>query len=119
MVVAACSLPLIRRVMISVEAQPSADTSGKNAAIWNALVPGRRMISTPISPIAVASQRRKPTRSPRNRIDSAVTNNGATKPVAEASAIGRNLKPEMKNSDDDNSAAPRHSCRLSCPVRSE
>src|SRR5258707_11784858 len=69
------------------------------------------MIRTPIKPPAVASQRRTPTLSLRKTIDSAVTNSGATKPVAEASAIGRNRKPEMKNSDDDSSATPRIACR--------
>src|ERR1700684_3205284 len=68
------------------------------------------MISTPINPTAVASQRRTPTLSPRKKIDSAVTNSGETKPVADASAMGRNRKPEMKNSDDANSAAPRIIC---------
>src|SRR6266850_171451 len=68
------------------------------------------MISTPINPTAVASQRRTPTVSPRKTIDSAVTNSGATKPVAEASAIGRNRKPEMKNSEDPSSATPRIAC---------
>src|SRR5713101_3623657 len=63
------------------------------------------MISTPINPTAVASQRRTPTVSPRKTIDSAVTNSGATKPVAEASAIGRNRKPEMKNSDEPGTIA--------------
>src|SRR5260370_23028361 len=58
-----------------------------------------------------------PTRSPRKTIDSAVTNNGATKPVAEASAMGRNRKPEMKNSEDDNSATPRITCKLGRSVR--
>src|SRR5882724_1018073 len=110
MVVITCSLPLIIRVMISVQAQASADTSGKNAAGWNALVPGRRMISTPINPTAVASQRRTPTLSPRKKIDSAVTNSGETKPVADASAMGRNRKPEMKNSEEASSAVPRSSC---------
>jgi hypothetical protein len=62
---------------------------------------------TPIKPTAVASQRRRPTLSPRNTIDSAVTNNGETKLVADASAIGRNRKPLIKNSDDPSSAAPR------------
>src|SRR5450755_4177423 len=111
MVVMTGSLPLIMRVMIMVQAQASAETIGKNAAGWNALEPGRRMISTPINPTAVASQRRRPTRSPRKTIDSAVTNSGETKPVAEASAIGRNRKPEMKNSEDANSATPRITCR--------
>jgi hypothetical protein len=64
----------------------------------------RRWLAT-----AVASQRRRPTRSPRKKIDSAVTNSGETKPVADASAIGRNRKPVMKNSDDPSSATPRHS----------
>src|SRR3979409_1286043 len=68
------------------------------------------MISTPISPAIVASQRRTPTFSPRNAIDNAVTNSGAMKPVAEASAIGRNRSPEMKNNEDDNSATPRMTC---------
>ena len=47
------------------------------------------MIITPTRPIAVAIQRRMPTFSLRKMIDSAVTNNGETKPVAEASAMGR------------------------------
>src|SRR5258708_31760284 len=75
------------------------------------------MMSTPIRPTAVAIQRRRPTFSPRKMTDSAVTNSGATKPVAEASAIGRNRKPEMKNSDDDSSAMPRIACRPGRPVR--
>ena len=104
------SVPLIIRVMISVQAQASADTSGKNAAGWNALVPGRRMITTPINPIAVASQRRRPTRSLRKMIDNAVTNSGETKPVADASAMGRNPNPEMKNSEDASSVTPRIAC---------
>src|ERR1700682_632925 len=116
MVVMTGSLPLIIRVMIMVQAQASAETIGKNAAGWNALEPGRRIISTPINPTAVASQRRTPTLSPRKTIDSAVTNNGATKPVADASAMGRNRKPEMKNSEDDSSATPRISCRPGRPV---
>src|SRR5450631_447167 len=74
------------------------------------------MISTPINPTAVASQRRTPTRSPRKKIDSAVTNSGETKPVADASAMGRNRKPDMKSSEDPNSATPRISCR---PRRSD
>src|SRR3954469_8535261 len=74
------------------------------------------MIRTPISPAIVASQRRTPTFSPRNAIDNAVTNSGAMKPVAEASAIGRNRSPEMKKSEDDNSATPRITCR---PGRSD
>src|SRR6202048_5584544 len=74
------------------------------------------MISTPINPTAVAIQRRMPTRSLRKKIDKAVTNSGETKPVAEASAIGRNRKPEMKNSDDASSVTPRISCK---PLRSD
>ena len=73
---------------------------------------------TPINPTAVASQRRTPTLSPRNTIDSAVTNSGETKPVAEASAMGRNRKPEMKNSEDSKSAVPRIACRPGRPVGS-
>ena len=105
------SVPLMIRVMIRVAAHASADTSGKTAAGWNALEPGRRMIRTPARPTAVASQRRRPTRSPRKKIDSAVTNNGETKPVADASAIGRKRRPEMKNSDDPSSATPRITCK--------
>jgi hypothetical protein len=74
------------------------------------------MISTPIRPTAVASQRRTPTRSLKNTIESAVTNSGATKPVAEASAMGRKRRPEMKSSDDANSAAPRINCNPNRPV---
>src|SRR5580704_7885423 len=69
------------------------------------------MISTPIKPTAVATQRRKPTFSPRRKIDSAVTNNGETKLVADASAMGRNRKPEMKSSEDASNAMARISCR--------
>src|SRR5260370_38029476 len=69
------------------------------------------MMTTPSNPTAVAIQRRRPTFSPRKKIDSAVTNSGETKPVADASAIGRNRNPEMKNSDEPNSAAPRSNCR--------
>src|SRR5260370_5114949 len=75
------------------------------------------MISTQISRTPVASQRRKPTFSPRKIIDSAVTNSGETKPVADASAIGRNRKPEIKNSDEPNSAAPRINCSPGRSVR--
>ena len=70
-------------------------------------MPGRNTISTPINPTAVASQRRKPTFSPRKKIDSAVTNSGETKLVAEASAMGRNRKPEMNSSDEPSNAMPR------------
>ena len=68
---------------------------------------------TPTRPTPVAIQRRRPTFSPRKKIDSAVTNSGATKPVAEASAIGRNRKPEMKNSDEPSTVRPRSKCRPS------
>ena len=70
------------------------------------------MISTPTRPTAAAIQRRRPTFSPRKIIASAVTNSGAMKPVADASAIGRNTKPEMKNSDEPSKAAPRMKCRV-------
>ena len=61
----------------------------------------------------MAIQRRRPTFSLRKMIDSAVTNSGATKPVAEASAIGRNRRPEMKNSDEPSIVTPRIRCRPS------
>src|SRR3981081_4732231 len=57
-----------------------------------------------------------PTLSPRKTIDRSGTHSGATKPVADASAMGRNRKPEMKNSEDDNSATPRITCK---PGRSD
>src|SRR3977135_2820523 len=76
------------------------------------------MMMTPSSPSAVAIQRRRPTFSPRKMIDSAVTNSGDTKPVADASAIGRYRKPEMKNSDEPRSAAPRSKCSPRRSVRS-
>ena len=44
-------------------------------------------------------------------IDNAVTNNGETKPVADASAIGRNRRPEMKNNEEPSSATPRITCK--------
>src|SRR3954469_5486272 len=71
------------------------------------------MMMTPIRPTPVATQRRMPTFSLRNTIDSAVTSSGATKPVAEASAIGRNFNPEMKNNDEASTATPRISCKPS------
>src|ERR1700704_6017857 len=74
------------------------------------------MTSPPINPTTVASQRRTPTLSLRKKIDSAVTNSGETNPVADASAMGRNRKPEMKKSEDANSATPRINCR---PRRSD
>src|SRR5260370_575745 len=117
MVVMAASLPLIIRVMIRMQAQDSADTSGKNTAGSNELEPGRRIMSTPISPTAVASQRRTPTLSLKKTIDNAVTNSGETNPVADASAIGRNRRPEMKNSEEPNSATPRITCKPGRPVR--
>src|ERR1700712_298331 len=76
------------------------------------------MMRTPNKPTAVAIQRRRPTVSPRRKIDSAVTNNGATNPVADASAIGRKRRPEMKNSDENNNAVPRSRCRPRRSVRS-
>src|SRR3954452_9469936 len=69
------------------------------------------MITTPIKPTAVAIQRRNPTLSPRKTIDNAVTNSGETKPVADASAIGRNRRPEMKNNEEPSSATPRITCK--------
>src|ERR1700736_3753274 len=69
------------------------------------------MISTPTNPTAVAIQRRMPTLSPRKTIDSAVTNSGETKLVADASAMGRKRKPEMKNNEESNKAVPRITCR--------
>src|SRR5437764_2518603 len=69
------------------------------------------MITTPIKPTAVAIQRRNPTLSPRNTIDNAVTNSGETKPVADASAMGRNRRPEMKNNEEPSSATPRITCK--------
>src|ERR1700749_1593964 len=75
------------------------------------------MIITPMRPIAVAIQRRMPTFSLRKMIESAVTNSGETKPVAEASAMGRKLKPVMKNSEEPSSAVPRISWRPRRSVR--
>ena len=76
------------------------------------------MINTPNKPTAVASQRRTPTFSLRKTIDSAVTKSGETKPVAEASAIGRKRRPEMNNSEDASSATPRIRCNALRSVRS-
>src|SRR5437016_14188543 len=101
MVVMARSLPLIMRVMISVQAQPNADITGNKAAGSNALEPGRTMTMTPHSPTMVASQRRTPTFSPRNTMESAVTKSGATNEVADASAIGRKRSPVTQQTDDD------------------
>src|SRR5207237_9827721 len=69
------------------------------------------MITTPIKPTAVAIQRRKPTLSPRKMIDNAVTNNGETKPVADASAIGRNRRQERKKNEEPRNATPRITCK--------
>src|SRR4029077_20851356 len=75
------------------------------------------MISTPLNPTAVGNQPRRSTLSPRWIIEMAVTNRGEPKPVAEASAMGRKRKPDMKNSDEPKSAAPRASCRPGRGVR--
>src|SRR6202030_3919133 len=75
------------------------------------------MISTPTNPTAVAIQRRTPTLSPRKTIDNAVTYSGETKLVADASAMGRNRRPEMKNSEDPNNATPRITCKPGRAVR--
>ena len=75
------------------------------------------MTITPINPTAVASQRRTPTLSPRNTIDSAVTNSGETKAVADVSAMGRNRRPEMNNNEENTSATPRTTCRPGRLVR--
>src|SRR5437764_8258523 len=70
------------------------------------------MMMTPSRPTPVAIQRRRPTTSFRKTIDNAVTNSGATKPVADASAIGRKPRPVMKNSDEPSTVAPRMNCSL-------
>src|SRR5262245_21083158 len=68
------------------------------------------MMRTPSRPTPVAIQRRRPTVSFRKTIDSAVTNIGATKPVAEASAMGRKLRPVMKNSEEPSTVEPPMNC---------
>src|SRR6202000_3216548 len=52
---------------------------------------------------------------------SAVTNNGATKLVADASAMGRNPRPEINSTDEPNSAIARVTCnsgRFVCSANS-
>ncbi len=66
----------------------------------------------------VAIQRRTPTRSPRNTIDSTVTKIGDTKLVVVASAIGRKRSALMKISDEPTSVSPRSTCRPGRTVRS-
>ncbi|MNL37547.1 hypothetical protein D3C87_1596980 [compost metagenome] len=67
--------------------------SGYSVAAWNAAEPGRTTISTPIKPASTASQRLPSTRSFRISTDSAVTNSGAAKAMAVASAKGSARRP--------------------------
>jgi len=106
------SVPLIIRVMISVHPHASAETIGKNAA-------GVKRAAARAQDDQHAKQA-DGGRDPAAQADffaeeddreRGVTNSGDTKPVAEASAIGRNRKPEMKNSEEPTSAAPRSRCR--------
>ena len=96
----------MRRVTIMVTAQHAADASGNSAAACNAPLPGRMTISTPISPTSTAAQRRTPTTSPRNGMDSAVMNAGEMNEIAAASASGSRPSPAMKNAADPTSVTP-------------
>jgi len=110
MVVIARSRPLSIRVMIRVSAQQNADTSGTprpDETRWNPPQDDQHADQSDRG----RGQRRRPTLSRRNKIDSAVTEQRRDELVAEASAIGRNRKPEMNNSDDPSNAAPRMACR--------
>lgn len=81
------------RAVIIMTAYRNAVVSGSSVAAWKASVPGRTMISTPAKPANTASQRRPSTRSFRISTDSAVTNSGAAKAMAVASASGSARSP--------------------------
>ena len=81
MVVMARSLPLIMRVMISVQAQPKAETIRKQRRGMECAAAGTHDHHDPdTASTMVASQRRKPTFiAEKSSIESAVTKIGATK----------------------------------------
>ena len=87
------SLGLMPRAVVIMTAYSIAVVSGSSVAAWNASVPGRTMISTPAKPASTASQRRLSTRSFSTNTDNAVTNSGAAKAIAVASANGKEFRP--------------------------
>ncbi len=67
--------PSLRRMIIEM----AANTAATAAVRWprcNSWKPGRTTSSTPRNPVATASQRRQPTRSPSSGIDSIVAKSG-------------------------------------------
>ena len=65
----------------------------------------------PAKPIATATQRRKPTTSPRTRAAPRVVKNGAVKLSAVASAIGIHEMAEKKNITVANAKTARKRCK--------
>jgi hypothetical protein len=110
------SVPRICRVMIRPPAQHSDDTSGISMAGWNTSVPGRRISITPMNPAPTAAQRRIPTFSPRNGIDSAVTYSGETKPIAVAVSSGRWVMACTNRVAEPISSTPRTTWATGRPV---
>ena len=78
---------------INVPLQMIADDNTANAPTSTASRPGRKMMSAPANPIAIAVHLRRPTFSPRKQIASRTANKGAVKASAVASASGVRLRP--------------------------
>ncbi|WP_235952644.1 hypothetical protein [Alterinioella nitratireducens] len=76
------------RVARSREASPSMAITAQIALGSNPARPGRRMISTPTSPIRIADQRRQPTRSPKTSAAPIATTSGAACKIAVTSDKG-------------------------------
>ena len=87
------SLGLMPRAVVIMTAYSIAVVSGSSVAAWNASVPGRTMIKHAREARQHASQRRLSTRSFSTNTDNAVTNSGAAKAIAVASANGREFRP--------------------------
>ena len=68
------------------------------------------MTSTPSMPAPTAAQRRMPTTSPSNGMESTVTTRGATKPMEAASASGKVVMQSTNNSEEAVTHSPRTIC---------
>jgi len=95
------------RVVIWYRAKQTAPISGMAEAHCQRPLPGRTIIHTPINPAITASQRCVLIRSPNSGIASPVINNGAMKPIAVASASGKNVSPTNRDMIEPARKPPR------------
>ena len=87
------SVRVITLITISATDQIAAEATIRIGPIPTSMTPGRRMISVPMKPIAMAVQRRARTTSPSTNTASTVANSGALKPSAVTWASGVMLSP--------------------------